>query len=318
MSHLRNAPEIEPLSDVAWRRIERRVFDELDRMSQTRRHGPALSAPPRSRWQRPALAMGGVAVLAAAALFLLMPRSSGEAPWQRVITGESRTQISLDRGLLDVEPGSALRIQDSGHRGVVVVLEKGGVHCAVTPDPQKPPFTVKAGDVRVEVVGTRFSVTRWGQSARVVVEHGTVHVFYDNREEAVLRAGDEWPQDGDLADGAVAPGTPGSLHAGEVEAEEGAAETGPPAGISWGTWAKSQYEKAAGLEAARPDAALAIYRMLAKGDGAWAANALFAQGRLELDRGDREAALVTLRDYLRRFPDGLNALDAQALIRGAR
>lgn len=341
MSHLRNTPEIEPLSEVAWRRIERRVFDELDRMSETRAEVAA-----RSRWRRPALAMGGVAVLAAAALLLLLllPQGGGEAPWQRVTTGESRTQISLDRGVLDVAPGSALRIQDGGERGVVVVLEKGGVHCAVKPDPRKPPFMVKAGDVRVEVVGTRFSVTRWGRSARVVVEDGTVHVFYEDQERAVLEAGDAWPRAPALADGSGASGAAGvdgestggaeaaidavddatDDAAGDAtddaadNAAGGIAAEGPPAGMPWDAWAKSQYEKAAGMEAARPDAALAIYRTLARGDGAWAANALFAQGRLELERGDREAALVTLGDYLRRFPDGMNVLDAQALIRGAR
>jgi TolA-binding protein len=63
-----------------------------------------------------------------------------------------------------------------------------------------------------------------------------------------------------------------------------------------------------------PEAALALYKQVAKGSGAWAANALFAQGRLHHARGEQQRAKSTLARYLKRFPDGPNAADAKALL----
>ena len=77
---------------------------------------------------------------------------------------------------------------------------------------------------------------------------------------------------------------------------------------------RQRFEFAAGLEVRDPAAALRVYRELASGSGAWAANALFAQARLSAEREQRDAAQGLLADYLRRFPHGPNAEDARALL----
>ncbi|RMH43732.1 MAG: hypothetical protein D6689_04345 [Deltaproteobacteria bacterium] len=77
---------------------------------------------------------------------------------------------------------------------------------------------------------------------------------------------------------------------------------------------RDRYDRAARLEATDPSAAAAIYRDLARGAGPWAANALFAHARLELDRGRPARARELLEAYLRRFPRGANAADARALL----
>lgn len=74
------------------------------------------------------------------------------------------------------------------------------------------------------------------------------------------------------------------------------------------------YEQAARLEASDPDGALARYRSLADGTDSWAAIALYADGRLALDRGDTDRAVRSLQEYVSRFTDGPNALDAENLL----
>jgi hypothetical protein len=68
------------------------------------------------------------------------------------------------------------------------------------------------------------------------------------------------------------------------------------------------------MESKDPAAAVAIYRQLARGKGPWAANALYAEARLELERGHEAAARRRLALYLRRFPDGRNAPDVRSIL----
>jgi hypothetical protein len=115
------------------------------------------------------------------------------------------------------------------------------------------------------------------------------------------------PPGSDVAtgDGArpLLPASPSTLP-GDTETGAGAHAADP----------KQRYEKAARLEATDPAAAIAIYHELARGKSPWAANALFAQARLELDRGHRREAARLLRAYLQRHPGGHNAADARALL----
>ena len=77
----------------------------------------------------------------------------------------------------------------------------------------------------------------------------------------------------------------------------------------------SAFARASRLEASDPDRADALYAQLQRAGGPWAANALFARGRLAADRGQRERAAALLAAYLRRHPAGLNAADARHLVR---
>jgi hypothetical protein len=73
------------------------------------------------------------------------------------------------------------------------------------------------------------------------------------------------------------------------------------------------FERAASLESADAPLALALYLSLASGEDAWAANALYAAARLEIDRGLREAGAEHLQEYMARFPRGENAVDVRGL-----
>ena len=76
---------------------------------------------------------------------------------------------------------------------------------------------------------------------------------------------------------------------------------------------RERYDRAITLEASRPDEALSIYRELAGGEGSWAMNALYAEARLELERGEKDSARKLFAEYLRRYPSGPNANDAREL-----
>ena len=80
---------------------------------------------------------------------------------------------------------------------------------------------------------------------------------------------------------------------------------------------EGSFNRAARLESKNPRAALAIYRDLARGKGPWAANALYAQARLELELGHSERAKRLLERYLERHPRGLNAPDVRELLERA-
>jgi hypothetical protein len=80
------------------------------------------------------------------------------------------------------------------------------------------------------------------------------------------------------------------------------------------TTLRGRYEAASKLEAQQPDTALALYRDLVRQGGAWGQNALFAEGRLEADRGNRSEATRLLLEYLAKYPAGANANDARELL----
>jgi hypothetical protein len=102
--------------------------------------------------------------------------------------------------------------------------------------------------------------------------------------------------------------------ASRAKAGTGAPPQAPAGSTATAIDERALYERAARMEASRPQAALAIYDQLAAGRGPWAANALFAQARLELELGHRERARRLLASYLARHPGGANAEDARQLL----
>ncbi len=347
------ALSVEPLSDLSWQRIERRLF--ADGAVSTR---DAAAENGRARWRLAAVA---AMVAAAAALALLLWPRGGDRevvrvddepvrvpdttprPPSRIVTTDARSSFSVGDVALDVAARSALLVSGDDASGVLIVLERGEVVFRVAPRGGRPPVVVHAGDARIEVVGTAFTVTRVGDSARVAVHEGVVAVLAHGRR-AQVAAGQTWS--GDDASAPVPPAREPEAEPHEREQRRDRSEdragtrlqrrekgTGagarPDSRAHAGTGAPSQaagsttataideqalYERAARMEASRPGSALAIYDRLAGGRGPWAANALFAQARLELELGHRDRARRLLRSYLARHPRGANAEDARQLL----
>jgi ferric-dicitrate binding protein FerR (iron transport regulator) len=370
---------VEPLSDVGWQRIERRLFTAGAVAVAGDGGGNAEAAHektrPGTRPQRRIMVGVAAAAAVAAAVLALVLWPRGQEPGtrtvagtpSRMVTAESSSAVTVGDVALEVAARSALLVDDDRGGGVLIVLERGEIACRVAPRAGRPPVVVQAGDARIEVLGTAFSVARVGDTARVVVHEGVVTVV-QRGHLARVAAGQSWSGE-DAHDAAVpsahdsAAGTSSGAHdpaAGTPPAQDdpapgrsldrreaparGRASSSTPADrgdkrstaqrddsdedrITDGSGAghsprspaaapgdKERYERAAALEASDPRASLAIYHALARAGGPWAANALFAQGRLELELGHHDRARRLLESYLTRYPRGANAEDARQLL----
>jgi hypothetical protein len=114
------------------------------------------------------------------------------------------------------------------------------------------------------------------------------------------------PEPAAPASTAAPPSAPASL-------ARSAARRQPPARTAPPSDRERLFERAASLESANAPLALALYLSLASGDDDWAANALYAAARLEIDRGLHDAGAQHLTEYLARFPRGENVVDVRGL-----
>jgi hypothetical protein len=311
---------IVPLGEERWAAFEDRLFDALDR---ERREGPAAPPPApagalrvRRPWRAVALTVVAAAVvlLAVQAGWLLRTRMAAapaDVSPTRMVSGASPTRVALGDNELELGADTAVVAAGDDARGVVVVLERGNLTCTVAPRGGRPPFVVQAGDVRVRVVGTRFSVARIGEGARVEVDHGVVEVSAGT-DRVTLRDGQSWTA---RAAAAASDGpTPSAVPTGPPPVD-----TTPAPSASQATRALSprdRFEAAARLERTDPSRAVALYEQLAAAGGSWGANALFAEARLESELGHRDEARRLAAEYLARFPRGPNASDARVLLGG--
>jgi len=387
--------EVEPLSEPRWAKIEKSLFAQLEHEQLDREPAPKMATmPPQRAWRwRPAVALvmagamaAAIGALATKSMFVSPVAPVASAP-SRVVTGSSDSHIALGESDVDVAPESAVLVSGDDDRGIMVVVDRGKVECEVAPRKGRPPFLVQAGDVRVKVVGTRFTVARdaQGGGAHVLVAHGIVEVT-SHGQTTTLHDGDSWPaapttqntpltptpittaapvtqndppapsprataprtsrnksapapktatmktkpapiaaasdppQTAPLPAPVAAPpppastAAPASLNVPPPPTQTAAPAVTPPPLPTPQPSAQEMYEAAAQLEAQNPDGALATYKKIAGGGGPWAANALFAAGRLQAHRGRNGDSARLLDEYLARFPNGANAADARELL----
>lgn len=192
MTRLGDKVPVENLEPTRVARIEQHVLAEL-RATEF--------APLRSRWSlarvaMPALAMAAVAAVAWLGLRALRPEMQRVAMpaaevhgSERITTAEGGTRLDLGDAVIEVAAGTSLELRRTGG-GILVVLEHGTVECEVEPRGARPPFVVRAGEVAVTVVGTRFSVEHEDE-VRVHVTHGKVRVEAAG-DVAMVAAGQGW------------------------------------------------------------------------------------------------------------------------------
>ncbi len=303
--------DIDPLDKPRWDRIERSLRDRLERE-------PVTPAPPRTR-PVVAIVLAGVAAVAIGGIAWERLRPSvqtHEAPAvTRVETQGTPAHVEFGEARLEVSAHSSARIEGTDTAGIVVSLDQGAIECEVPPRRGRPAFIVHAGDVNVRVIGTHFRMARAGVGADVTVERGTVEVEWHGAT-TLVHEGSAWPvasvDKPEATDVAGGPPPIPSASTAKPVASAGATQVAvvpPVVTLS----SRERYERALTLEASEPEAALAIYREVAAGDDSWAMNALYAEARLEHERGYKDLARKRLAEYLQRYPSGPNANDAREL-----
>jgi len=91
-----------------------------------------------------------------------------------------------DGSRVDLAPSAKLEVVDNSGRAFVSVLQGGRASFDVQPGGPRR-WTIEAGLVSVEVVGTRFSVTREPNGVEVAVEHGIVLVRGERVPDRIQR-----------------------------------------------------------------------------------------------------------------------------------
>jgi hypothetical protein len=178
---LRRKIQVESLDDERMTNIERAVVaGAVD----------AMRARPKRRWM-PALVVATTAIVAAAAVILIVDRQR-TAPAPAVADKPLRVDGSrLDLGDAQIAIGAETTFDVTRpDGGVLVALERGKVELEVAPRKDRAPLIVRAGDVDVVVVGTRFAVER-GTEVTVTVTEGVVSVRRGANQVRVA-AGQQW------------------------------------------------------------------------------------------------------------------------------
>ncbi|MCA9667046.1 MAG: FecR domain-containing protein [Myxococcales bacterium] len=282
-----------------------------------------LSSEQRRRSQRTRRGMfvAAGALAAAAAALLVVWRVMPAAPdqWAGTVLRTAKTpmQVALaDGSTIKAQPATELQLLSGSKTQVRFALRRGKAAFEVARD-KKRDFIVEAGDVRVRVVGTRFSVARAaaGNGVEVVVARGIVEVRDGQGKTLRLSAGQRWSRGVNLALASPAkqppsppvPPAPPRVEPPDDGTRGGDAESKPPqrrrSRSRGAPSAAKLFEQATALRrAAKHHAAERAYRrFLARyGGDARAPLVAFELGRLRMDQlGDARGAVRALRRVLR-------------------
>src|SRR5262249_28789727 len=123
LMHPEERIEVEPLSELRWARIERSLFERLDREGGS---SPAPK-PSRPRTLKPAAAFvvaGAIAAAVGAFAHKFLFQAPAPTP-SRIVTTSSDSRVAVGESEVDVAPESAVLLSGDDGRGVVVVVDRG-------------------------------------------------------------------------------------------------------------------------------------------------------------------------------------------------
>jgi hypothetical protein len=172
---------VEPLDEERLTNIERKLVVHVSEMSQQ---------PVRAPRRMLVLAGFGAALAVAFVVGWKLHRDP-------VTTPPAPQQYAMKSGALDLGDaqitGKDFEVTRTAARTDIVMMKAGKLELHVEHKPGRL-FVVKAGDVEIEDVGTRFSVEYDGKNVDVRVTEGEVKVKHAGKEFAVT-AGNAWDLD---------------------------------------------------------------------------------------------------------------------------
>lgn len=172
---------VEPLSGLAWARIELDVFARLDAEHVL----PNATAVSSSWWLVLPVALSTLAV--AARMPPSRPRIELDGQWSRVTTGASSSRVTFDDADVTLDPQSAVVFE----RDAVVWLERGAGHFSVAPHPPDKPFVVLVGRTLVRTRDAQLRIAIEGERTSVAVARGDAEV-HDRGAIVHVAVGQTW------------------------------------------------------------------------------------------------------------------------------
>lgn len=314
-----------PTSDARRERVERKLFEQLAAVRMVERAEAVI--PPSRKSRVPLFAFSGLAAAAVLA-FVLFGRGDQtvqvpQSPSRVVTPAGGTTQFTVPGALIDARSDTSVEVQYGTNGAITLILSRGAIECDVEHRENRPPFRVLAGDVMVEVVGTRFTVTRT-PSSRVDVARGKVRVTAPGGQWLV-EAGEAWPAVRTTEAELDEPEAPAEAQAEPIEmdpdrivrkqqktslpAPAPAASTTPPTKEEKDL-ARETYRIATKLEHTDPQKAAQLYRSIATNGKGMEAVALVSLAEVELRLKDPAQALAALDELRKRFPNAANTEDA--------
>jgi transmembrane sensor len=347
-------PPVEPMSDLAWSRVERGLWSRIDAGAADPTPSPGQRPRAAWRWWLVAAPLTAAAILAVVVgVQVILQESRSDQP-VRIVSprvppdaalSPAPSSVSFDDSHIELAPDTALVTSHEGGRSQVL-LERGAAWFTVAPRGSRPEFVVRAGDAVVRVVGTRFRVARSDERIAVDVDHGTVDVQFRGNV-VVVAGGHGWSSESPARAStlAAAPATAAPAAAGEPEEPEidvpntraparspaGPKRTPRQAGKPVSLGASADEPAPGPAQAADVDRERAEYERLAaleptSAEVAQAGYMVLARGTsrwagLALFAAGRLAAdrhdrsaEGLLGQYLHSFPNGANAEDARRLL----
>lgn len=165
-------------AQAAWMTLDKPVA-EAERSGA----GGDVSAEPVVPFSRRRFFMGAGGAIAASVAFALAWNLGGTA--YETSVGEIRRVPLADGSVAAINTASKIEVALAEKRRSVV-LDRGEAWFQVAKDPERP-FVVEAGRVRVQAVGTAFSVRRRDNGAEVLVTEGVVEAWADGAEGNRIR-----------------------------------------------------------------------------------------------------------------------------------
>lgn len=306
------------MPDDNWSRLRTALTPNWDHLRETRLLGRVLEGRRREsirrrRW-RVALGAGLVVAAAAGVGLSLAPRarqpdtpppSALRRPAPEPVTESVLTFAEGSRALLAV--GAQVHAEKQSERAVALRQTAGRVRYEVKPDPARV-FEVQARGVRIQVIGTVFTVEVLETGVGVRVLRGRVRVLDGERNV-------ELGPDENLSIIAPPPKPPSSTTASTAAAPDAPTPAPPPTSAPA---APSAAELLAKADAARQtgrlsEAAQALRQLLSthKSD-ARTVSVWFTLGRVERSRGHHAEAAQAFHSAWARAPGGTLAEDALA------